>query len=113
MNGYVGFDIGVTVLLWLAVLMQVAVIRDRSICESSLGHSCRWLVTAGMAGIALRFSFVLAERGDINLPPFSLISLALLSIGLIGRPIEQLMSPKHGRRSSDWMSMDELHREQR
>ena len=32
--------------------------------------------------------------GDIKLPPFSLISLALLCVGLIGRPLETLMRPR-------------------
>lgn len=102
-NGYVAFDVAVTVLLWLAVLLQVAVIRDRSICETPLAASCRWLIVAGVAGIALRFSFVLVDRGDVNLPPFSLASLGVLAVGLIGRPLEQLMRPRMQRRSSDWV----------
>lgn len=92
--GYAVFDYIVTALLWLAVVMQAAVIRDRSICETPFGDSCRWLIVAGVAGIAGRFTFVLVDVGDIKLPPFSLISLALLCVGLIGRPLETLMRPR-------------------
>lgn len=91
--GYVLFDYIVTALLWLAVVMQAAVTRDRSIRETPFGDSCRWLIAAGVAGIAGRFTFVLVDSGDIRLPPFSLISLALLCVGLIGRSLETLMRP--------------------
>jgi hypothetical protein len=108
-QGYVVLDYAVTVLLWLAVLLQVAVLRDRSICETHFALSCRWLVTAGVAGIALRFSFVLSESGDVQLPPFSLASLAVLAVGLIGRPLELLMTPKRHRRHSDLWRPDDEH----
>lgn len=101
--GYVVFDYIVTALLWLAVVMQAAVIRDRSIRETPFGDSCRWLIVAGVAGIAGRFTFVLVDSGDIRLPPFSLISLALLCVGLIGRPLETFMRPPRRRRATDAM----------
>lgn len=100
-TGYVVFDYLVTALLWLAVILQAAVLRDRSICESTLAASCRWLVAAGIAGIALRFTFVLLDRGDIRLPPFSLASLALLAVGLIGNPLDKLMRAPRCRRATD------------
>lgn len=100
-NGFIVFDYAVTVLLWLSVIMQAAVLRDHSICETQFAESCRWLITAGVCGIAMRFTFVLWDRGDIHLPPFSLVSLALLCIGLIGRPLEQLMREPHRRRADD------------
>jgi hypothetical protein len=101
--GYVVFDYIVTALLWLAVVMQAAVIRDRSIRETPFGDSCRWLIVAGVAGIAMRFTFVLIDVGDIKLQPFSLISLALLCVGLIGRPLEKFMRPPRRRRATDAM----------
>lgn len=96
--GLVVFDYIVTALLWLAVLMQAAVLRDHSICETAFAESCRWLIVAGVAGIALRFSFVLYDSGDIRLSPVGMSSLAVMAVGLIGRPLEQLMrSPDHRR----------------
>lgn len=96
--GYVVFDVLVTGLLWVAAVLQIAVLRDRSVNESRFAESCRWLITAGVTGIALRFTFVLYDAGDIRLPPFSLSCLAVLAVGLIGRPLEQLMlSPPHRR----------------
>lgn len=100
-NGYVVFDYLVTALLWLASVMQAAVIRDRSIEETRFVDSCRWLIAAGVAGIAARFTFVLLDTGDIRLPPFSLVSLGLLCIGLIGAPLEKLTRPPQRRRSTD------------
>lgn len=99
--GLVVFDYGVTALLWLAVLMQSAVLRDRSICETAFSESCRWLITAGVLGIALRFTFVLWDIGDINLSPIGMASLGVMAVGLIGRALEQLMSNPHRRRSDD------------
>lgn len=103
-QGYVAVDVAVTLLLWLAVLLQVAVLRDRSICETHFAASCRWLVVAGVCGIAARFTFVLIDRGDIQLPPFSLASLSVLAVGLIGRPLERLMRPNGRRRATDWQA---------
>jgi len=100
-NGMVFFDYSVTVLLWLAVVLQAAVLRDRSIRETRFAESCRWLITAGVCGIALRFTFVLWDRGDISLPPFSLVSLALVCVGLLGRSLEELMRDPRRRRADD------------
>ena len=104
-QGYVGFDWLITALLWVAAVMQAAVIRDRSIAETRFMDSCRWLIVAGLAGIAARFTFVLMESGDVRLPPFSLLSLGLLCIGLIGPPIEKLTRPPQRRRSTDWQDL--------
>ena len=101
-NGYVLFDYLIMALLWLAAVMQAAVIRDRSIAETRFVDSCRWLIVAGLAGIAARFTFVLIDTGDIRLPPFSLVSLGLLCVGLIGAPLEKLTSPPQRRRSTDF-----------
>lgn len=100
-QGYVALDYAVTALLWLAVLAQVAVIRDRSIAETRYAEACRCLIAAGLAGIALRFSFVLSDVGDVRLPPLSLASLALLCVGVIGRALEQLMRAPGRRRLTD------------
>lgn len=100
-NGYVVFDYLITALLWLAAVMQAAVIRDQSIAETRFVDSCRWLIAAGVAGIAARFTFVLMDTGDIRLPPFSLVSLGLLSVGLIGAPLEKITRPPQRRRSTD------------
>lgn len=102
-HGYIVLDYLVTALLWLAVLVQVAVIRDRSIAETRYAEACRCLVAAGLGGIALRFSFVLHDVGDVRLPPFSLVSLALLCLGVIGQALDQLMRAPRKRRLTDIM----------
>lgn len=104
-HGYLVFDYIVTALLWFAALMQAAVLRDRTVCESSYADSCRWLIVAGLVGIAARFTFVLVDVGDIRLPPFSLASLAVLCVGLIGHPLERLTRPDRRRRSTDWQEL--------
>lgn len=106
-NGYVVFDYLVTALLWVAAVMQAAVIRDRTIEESRFVDSCRWLIVAGLIGIAGRFTFVLMDTGDIRLPPFSLAALGCLCVGLIGAPLERLTRPPLRRRSTDWSALDE------
>jgi len=106
-HGYVFMDYAITALMWLAVILQVAVLRDRSICETPFATSCRWLVVAGVCGIAARFTFVLADSGDVNLSPFGMASLGVLSVGLIGRPLELLMTPRQHRRASDWAPLDD------
>lgn len=106
-HGYVVMDYAITLLLWLAVLLQVAVLRDRTICETHFATSCRWLVVAGVCGIAARFTFVLVDSGDVNLSPFGMASLGVLSVGLIGRPLELLMTPRLHRRHSDWAPLDD------
>ena len=80
-NGYVAFDYLITALLWLATVMQAAVVRDRSITETEFADSCRWLIVAGTAGLAARFTFVLIDTGDIRLPPMSLVSIGVHGIG--------------------------------
>ena len=100
-DGLVVFDYIVTLLLWLAVLMQAAARRDHSICETVFAESCRWLILAGVLGIALRFTFVLYDSGDINLSPIGMASLGVMAIGLIGRPLEQLMREPDHRRFDD------------
>lgn len=67
--------------LWIAALLQLAVIRDRSLPESSFCESGRVLLTAGIAGLALRFSYVLVDQGALNLPLHSLVSLLMSSLG--------------------------------
>lgn len=104
-NGYLVFDYIVTALLWLAAVMQAAMVRDRSISESAFADSCRWLIVAGITGIAARFTFVLMDTGDIRLPPVSLASLGLLCVGLIGHPLERLTRPDRRRRSTDWQEL--------
>ena len=107
-NGYVAFDYLITALLWLATVMQAAVVRDRSITETEFADSCRWLIVAGTAGLAARFTFVLIDTGDIRLPPMSLVSIGVLCVGLIGGPLERLTRPPRNRRSTDWAELDDM-----
>ena len=69
------------VVLWLAALLQFAVIRDRSLTESQFSESGRALLAAGLAGLALRFSFLIFDKGSLGLPMHSVISLLLIGLG--------------------------------
>lgn len=100
-RGYIALDYLVTVLIWITALLQVAVLRDRSLPETRFAESCRWLVVAGLVGVALRFTFVLGDVVDIRLPPFSLASLGFLCLGLLGGAVEKLMRPAGRRRCDD------------
>ena len=96
--GMVACDHVVHLLLWLATVMQLAVCRDRGICESNTAGACRWLIVAGSAVIAGRFSWVLWFDGDVQVSAAGLASLSLLSIGLSGLALDRIGSRhrRHG-----------------
>ncbi len=81
-------------LLVLAVVLQFALIRDRSIVDSVRAGACRWLVTAGQAGVAVRMGELLLS-GDIEFARWNSIgAVALWSIGTVGLSLDRLMRPK-------------------
>lgn len=73
----------VAALLFFAGLMQVAVIRDRTIHVSPSATSCRWVLMAGMWGLAYRFCYLLLD-GHFVVPWNSLFSIGLIGFGVIG-----------------------------
>ena len=107
-NGYVVLDYGVTALLWVAVLMQVAVLRAPAVSETRMATSCRWLVTAGAAGVAARFTALLMDYGDLTLSPYTLGAVATVALGLTGAALDRLMMPPYRRRSTDWGTLDDV-----
>ena len=107
-NGYVELDYGVTVLLWMAAIMQAAVVRDRSIYKSHFAESCRWLIVAGTTGVAARFTALLVDYGDLTLSGYTLAAIAAVAIGMTGVALERLMMPPYRRRSTDWDDIDDV-----
>ena len=107
-NGYVELDYGVTVLLWVAAIMQAAVVRDRSIYKSRFAESCRWLIVAGTTGVAARFTALLVDYGDLTLSGYTLAAIAAVAIGMTGLAMERLMMPPRKRRSTDWAELDDM-----
>jgi hypothetical protein len=73
----------VTALLVLAALLQVAVIRDRSIYITRAAMSARWLVAAGLLGLATRFAFFIHDEGELALPLYALASIGAVAFGLV------------------------------
>lgn len=107
-EGLVAWDYFVTVLLWIAAVLQIAVLRDRTIAESPQADACRWLIAAGLAGLAMRMSFILYDTGDVKASPFTLASVGMIALGCIGRPLELLMRPRQRRRCTDFGELGEL-----
>lgn len=70
-------------MLVLAGLLQVAVIRDRTIHISKDATSFRWVMTAGVWGLACRFGYLLYD-GHFAVPWHSLFSIGLIAFGLVG-----------------------------
>lgn len=99
--GGVALDIAVTLLLWVAAVLQFAVLRDQSLPESRTADAARWLVASGIAGLAMRFTFVLIDTGDILVPPYSLIPVALVALGTIALALDRLRRPRFARRAGD------------
>ena len=94
-------------MLWLAAIMQFAVVRDRTIYDSRRGTSHRWLIVVGLTGLALRFSYLVFDVGYLPIPWPTLVSIALLALGCIGLGMEKLFDSNllhgqtgHGRSSS-------------
>lgn len=73
----------VVALLAFAGVMQVSVIRDRTIHLNSNAASCRWVIVAGVWGLSFRFGYLLVD-GHFVVPWNSLFSIGLIAFGLIG-----------------------------
>jgi hypothetical protein len=104
--GNIAADYAVTALLWLAAVLQIAVLRDRGLPETRQAEAYRWLVAAAMLGLAGRFTFVLLDTGDLLVPVYSLIPLALLALGTIGLGLEKFRRVPHTRRAEDIVTSD-------
>lgn len=81
-------------MLWLAAIMQFAVVRDRTIYDSRLGTSHRWLVVGGLTGLAMRFSYLVIDVGYLPVPWQTLASVSLFALGSIGLGMEKLFGGK-------------------
>ena len=77
-------------MLWLAAIMQFAVVRDRTIYDSRRGTSHRWLIVGGLTGLAARFSYLVIDVGYLPIPWPTLASMALFALGSIGLAMEKL-----------------------
>lgn len=99
--GGAAFDWAVTVLLWLAALLQLAVLRDHSLPESRLADASRWVLQVALVGLAGRFTVVLVDVGDLLVPAYSLAPVGLLALALIGLTLDRLRRPHFARRATD------------
>lgn len=104
--GNLAADYLLTILLWLAAVLQIAVLRDRSLPETRQGEAYRWLVAVGILGLAGRFTFVLIDTGDLLVPVYSLVPIALLALGTIGLALEKFRPARHNRRAQDLITRD-------
>lgn len=83
MSATVFWSYVVTLILWLAGLLQLAVILDRTIHLSRASTSSRWVISAGMFGLAGRFTYYILDHGQLAVPLHSLLSIGCIGIGLI------------------------------
>ena len=97
-------SIGFCALLWIAALVQVAVVRDRSIYDSHRGVSHRWIVVGGLTSLALLASFKVWDTGRLTIAWPTLLSMGMLAVGLIGLGLEKLFHPS--RFDSEPMPLD-------
>lgn len=102
------FDYLLTILLWLAAVLQFAAVRDRTIFDTRRGEAYRWLLCAASVGLAFRFTFELLDMGILTVPWHSEAALIFMALGLIGSAMELLLRrPLEGkwphRRASDWV----------
>jgi hypothetical protein len=105
-TGNIAADYIVTAVLWLAAVLQIAVLRDRSLPETRQSEAYRWLIFAGLLGLAVRFTFVLIDTGDLLVPVYSLIPVGLLALGAIGLGLEKFRRVPHTRRRDDLVTSD-------
>lgn len=94
-------DVVITAAIWIAALLQLAVLRDQDLPESRLADSGRWLVTAGLMGLGARFTFLLADGGDVRVPLESMLSVLGVALGAIATALDRLVRPPLGRRCTD------------
>ncbi len=92
-----GLGIITFLLLALAVLLQFALIRDKSVIDSVRAEACRWLMTAGFVGVASRV-FDLVWTGDIQYVPWHpLGAIAMVALASVGLSFDRLMRSKDER----------------
>lgn len=73
----------VTLTLWVAAILQLAVIRDKTIYVTRASASSRWVICGGLVGFAGRFSFFIYDHGQLDVPLYALLSIGCIGIGLI------------------------------
>lgn len=83
-------DVVLIVVMWLAALMQLAVVRDPLIVESDTSAASRRVLAIGLAAMATRFMFVLFGDGDFKVPFEARVGLGLIAFGALGLAIERL-----------------------
>lgn len=89
-EGMVAWDIVIAGLLTAATVLQLAVCRDKGICESRMAGACRWLLVAATGIFAGRRWLELAVDHDAHVSVPGLVGFALLSVGLIGLALDRI-----------------------
>lgn len=111
------WDYLVTAMLFVAALLQIAVIRDHTIYVTRAAASSRWILSAGLLGLCVRFAYVIYDHGRLELPLHSLLSIGGIALGLIGLELPRFapfhfMDTRPGADESD-LPQDRRHTERR
>lgn len=96
-----------TILLWLNALLHIAILRDRNLPETLMMNAGRWLIAAGLCGLAISFTIDLVTLGYLGLSIEALVSIIVLALGGITAGLERLVRRPQQRRSSDLMGLGE------
>ena len=88
-NGFFGWF--VVTLLVIVGIVQVAIVRDRSIVLSRHATSGRMLIAAGSLEQAGRFGFLLWPDFVLEVPWHSTAAIALIALGTIAASLDRLL----------------------
>ena len=88
-NGFFGWFV-VTLLVTVGVV-QVAIVRDRSIVLSRHAASGRMLIAAGSLEQAGRFAFLLWPDFVLEVPWHSVAAISLIALGVISASLDRLL----------------------
>lgn len=92
--GYIILDILTVLLCTLAAVVQLAVMRDKSVPEPRLIEAARGILVAGYAILAVRFGALLAADGDLYIPGITEVALAMIAVGHIAFAAVRLFHDK-------------------
>lgn len=108
----------VTLTLWVAGILQLAVIRDKTIYLTRASASSRWVMCAGLFGLAARFTYFIYDHGQLDVPLHALISIGCIGLGSIGLDLPRFapfhfMDTRPGALEDDDGSRDRRHADRR